>query len=225
MPDFMGDMRDYIPDQIKLATARGVGKLPVGMQQQTVADPGFNFGNFFSNNASTLLSGGLGGGLALGGTLLGLGSAQPEVPTMPTLPFDKDSIDALIQTQRRAGVRNIGSQLSGANIAAAGNMASRGLGSSTMTTSALGANRAAALQARGQLEADLSQQEMQMMQQLHQMQLQQQMAQYQAQAAAGQQESANYQQIGGQLANLGVTLLADMIPGGNTVKNILGSLV
>jgi len=69
----------------------------------------------------------------------------------------KGDIDSLIRDMRQGGYSQIGQQLSQANVSTASNLASRGLGSSTITTSALQGNQAAAMGAVGNLEAQLAQ--------------------------------------------------------------------
>lgn len=106
--------------------------------------------NTFAPNKGTpwgKIAGGVGAGIGLlgaGSQLFGGGS-----------DFDKGDIDSIIRSMRQSGTRQVGSQLSRANVATAGNMASRGLGSSTMTTGALGANQAAAMDALANLESSL----------------------------------------------------------------------
>jgi len=88
------------------------------------------------------------------------------------LPIDKADIDKMINQMRSTGYTGIGQQLAGANVATAGNLASRGLGSSTITTGALGANQAAAMQAISQLESQLGVDRNRMLMQLAQMEAQ-----------------------------------------------------
>ena len=157
----------------------------------------------------------IGGGLALGGGIAGLAAQlfgdQPDAAP----GFTSDDIDKFISQQRQAGSRQIGGQLSRANVSTAGQMASRGLGSSTMTTGALQANQAGAMDAVGQLEAQLG---------LTRMQAEQFLAQLEAQQQAQQQ--ASQQQFFGGIADIGGLLLSiptggASIPASQGIKALL----
>lgn len=123
---------------------------------QTVADPGMGGGLPWGKIATIA-----GAGLGLIGTLKNLQGID--------MPYSMSDIDELITKQRRTGYGAIGKQLSQANVATAGNLASRGLGSSTIATGALSANRAASMDAIAELEGQLTDQQRQMLMQLAQL--------------------------------------------------------
>lgn len=70
--------------------------------------------------------------------------------------FDREAIDELISGYRQMGTRRAGQRLARANVATAGQFASRGMGGTTMATGALGANRAMMEQSLADLEAKLA---------------------------------------------------------------------
>lgn len=144
-----------------------------------------------------------GGALGLIGTLGAFNSTNNSMPNLPDLPFSKEDIDSLIASKRQQGNRAIGGQLSQANIGTAGNLASRGLGSSTIVAGALQGNQQQAIASRQNLESSLNQEQMDMLQQLYRMQYEQEMAKWQAQ----QSQNQNKFDIFGTLADVGGLLL------------------
>ena len=92
------------------------------------------------------------------------------------LPLDREGIEDLINQMRQGSTAKIGSQLSRANVGAAGQLASRGLGSSTITTSALAGNQAQAFDALAGLESQFAGMELSSMQDLNRLRMQESMA-------------------------------------------------
>jgi hypothetical protein len=96
-----------------------------------------------------------------------------------SLPMDREGIEDLINQIRQGSTAQIGGQLSRSNIATAGNLASRGLGSSTIATGAMAENRAQALNALANLESQFAGMELSSLQELNRMRMQESLAQQQ----------------------------------------------
>lgn len=124
-----------------------------------------------------------------------LGTLATQFWGTPTL--DVSGLEQYAETLRRLGTQQIQRQLGQANIQTAEQVAARGLGASGIAIQQLGRNRAAAMQAAAQLEAELARQ-------LMQARLLAEQAEYQAKV----QRQRGLQELFGGMTDIGGSLLA-----------------